>query len=637
MASLASIKNKYDTERNKRYEALSAGQGERLKFRDNSLLKELDRDPWVDYGNLAKQPTPLQDGSDIRFLILGAGHCAILFAYHLIAAGFKSSEIVLVDEAGGLGGTWYWNRYPGLTCDVEGYCYLPLLEETGFVPKHRYSKGEDIRRNVEVIAEKYGIQGMFCTKAKSADWDEKEKRWLVKLNRDLGPEYQHLSGDLTVRAQFVIPAGGLFYSPSVPAVPGLEKFMKSKEMFHTARWNYDYTGGCQSEPDMVNLKDKRVGIIGTGATAVQAVPQLAKWAKHVYVFQRTPSYCGPRNQVRTSPEEWEKIAARPGWQYERMRNLNRFINDDPEVTAEDDLLKDGWSSSRQFSGLLGSPRAKNVTVDNVQEHVQRMMELDAGIASALREHVESQVEDPDVAEKLKAWYPGWCKRPTFHDDYLKTFNKPNVTLIDTDGRGISGYNERGILVGEGESACEYEIDVLVLATGFASSTGVEGDPSATTGIPIRGRGGRSLTEKWSSDDAVTLFGVASNGFPNLLFYSSKGAPGSANTTYPLSMAAKLAANIAKVSVETASDPNRVEVEPRLDAEQKYTAELQKYSPWYAVLPQCTPSYFTDYKDPLKPRTTKGAKGSWTLGAVDFEKASEEWIGEGIERFLTVQG
>lgn len=637
MASLTSMKNKYEVERNKRFKALSDGPGERLKFRNNSLLEELDRDPWVAFDNLAKQPPPLQDDSDIRFLILGAGHCGVLFAYHLIAAGFQPSEIVVIDEAGGFGGTWYWNRYPGLTCDVEGYCYLPLLEETGFVPEHRYCKGEDIRKNVEIIAEKYGIKGMFCTKANAADWDENEKRWLVKLSRDLGPKYQHLNGEITVRAQFIMPAGGLFYSPSVPNVPGLEEFTKSKELFHTARWNYAYTGGCQSQPDMVNLRDKRVGIIGTGATAVQAVPQLAKWAKHLYVFQRTPSYCGPREQVPTSPEEWEKISGRPGWQYERMRNLNKYLNDHPEATTQDDLLKDGWSNSRQFSGLIGSPRARTVTVDNIQEHVQRMMELDANITSALREHVESEVDDPDVAEKLKAWYPGWCKRPTFHQDYLKSFNRPNVTLVDTDGRGISGYTERGILVGDGESAREYEVDVLVLATGFASSTGVDGDPSGTLGIPITGRGGRSLTEKWISNDAATLFGVATHDFPNLFFYSAKGAPGSANTTYPLSMAAKLAASIVKLSIEAASDPSRLEVEPKMDAEQQYTTELQKYSAWYAVLPFCTPTYFTDYKDPQKSQSTKAAKVGWTLGAVEFEKATEEWIGEGLERFITVRG
>lgn len=635
MATINSIANKYEEEREKRFNAILAGQGERLKFRSSSLMSNLDQDPWADYDNLAKQTPPLRDNSDIRFLILGAGHNGILFAYHLIAAGFKASEIVVVDPAGGFGGTWYWNRYPGLTCDVEGYCYLPLLEETGFVPKHRYSKGEEIRQNVEGISEKFGIQGMFCTKAKSADWDDTQKRWIVKLSRNLGPNHQDLSGDFVVRAQFLMPAGGLFYSPSAPDAPGLEVFMKNREIFHTARWNYAYTGGSQSKPDMVNLQDKRVGIIGTGATAVQAVPELAKWAKQLYVFQRTPSYCGPREQIETTPESWAKVAGGPGWQSERMRNLNKFLNDHPEVSAEDDLLKDGWSRARQFSGLIGSPRAKDITAAKVPEHLQRMLELDEGITNDLRKHVEREVDDPEVGEKLKAWYPGWCKRPTFHQEYLKTFNRPNVTLVDTEGQGISGYTDGGILVGKGESAKEYEVDVLVLATGFATTTGVDGDPSQVLDMPIRGRDGRTLTDKWKGEDFATIFGVATHGFPNLLFYTAKGATGSANTTYPLSIAAKTVAHIAQTAVKQASDASRLEVEVSKEAEQRYTESLKPYIPWYATVASCTPTYFTDYRVTKqdKPDKGKGPTVGWTLGTVAFENSIDKWIDSKLEGFV----
>ncbi|KAF9879169.1 cyclohexanone -monooxygenase [Colletotrichum karsti] len=631
MTAIESIKDKYEAERSKRYVAISTGKGERIKFRDSSLLDNLDQDPWANYDALAKQPAPLKGGSEIQFLILGAGHCGILFAYHLIAAGFKPSEIVVADVAGGFGGTWYWNRYPGLTCDVEGYCYLPLLEETGFVPQHRYSKGEEIRRNVECIAEKFGIQGMFCTKAKGADWDDDKKRWAVKLERNLGPKHADLNGEFVVNAQFLIPTGGIFYSPSAPDVPGLETFMKNQTIFHTARWNYEYTGGTQSQPDLVNLKDKRVGIIGTGATAVQAVPELAKWSKHLYVFQRTPSYCGPREQVQTTPESWAKVAGKAGWQYERMRNLNKFLNDHPEVTSDDDLLQDGWSRARQFSGLIGSPRAKDVTISNIQDHIGRLLEQDAEISSKLREHVDHEIDDPELAEKLKAWYPGWCKRPTFHQQYLKSFNRPNVSLVDTDGQGISGYTENGILVGTGDAANEYEVDVLVLATGFATTTGVDGDPSQVLGIPIRGRGGQSLTEKWGADDFGTFFGVATHDFPNLLFYTSKGATGSANTTYPLAIAAKTAAHIAKKAVQQASNAEKVEVEVSKEAEQQYTQGLQKYAAWYAAVPYCTPTYFTDYRDPSKP-SSKGPTVGWSLGTVAFEKAVDEWADGGLEGF-----
>ncbi|WYZ36395.1 hypothetical protein EsH8_XIII_000047 [Colletotrichum jinshuiense] len=630
MATVEFEKNKYKAERDKRFNALVTEQGARVKFRSNLQMKDLNRDPWVNYDKLAATPPPLTNGSEIRFLILGGGHCGILYAYHLIAAGFSPSDIVVVDEAGGFGGAWYWNRYPGLTCDVEGYCYLPLLEETGFVPKQRYSSGEEIRENIECIAEKFGIQGMFCTKAMSADWDDTNNRWVVKLRRDMGPKHQDLSGELVVRAQFVMPAGGVFFSPSAPDAPGLETFMKNREIFHTARWNYDYTGGSPSLPDMINLRDKRVGIIGTGATGVGAVPELAKWAKHLYVFQRTPSYCGPREQAQTTPEAWNQVANGPGWQYNRMRNLSRFLNDDPEVDAGDDLVNDGWSHSRTFSGLIGSPRAKDVTSENMEQHQRRMLEKDSERASELRRHIGEEVKDPVVAEKLKPWYPMWCKRPTFHQDYLKTFNRPNVTLVDTDGQGIMGYTERGILVRNGESTEEYEVDVLVLATGFAATASVEGDPSQVLDMSVRGRSGRELTAKWTSDDAATFFGVATHDFPNFFFYSAQGVSGSANSTYPLTIAAKTAAQIVKKAAEKTSNAERLVVEVSREAELRFTDSLQKYTPWFSVLPICTPSYITDYRVPSKDQSTKRPRAGWAMGTVEVERAVDKWLCSNLE-------
>ncbi|GKT57890.1 phenylacetone monooxygenase [Colletotrichum tofieldiae] len=629
MSILESTKEKYESERDKRFNVLSNQQGARVKFRSSTLFDNLNRDPWVNYETLAASPPLLTDGSEIRFLILG-GHCGILFAYHLIAAGFSPSDIVIVDEAGGFGGTWYWNRYPGLTCDVEGYCYLPLLEETGFIPKQRYSSGEEIRQNIEFIAEKFGIQGMFCTKAKSADWDDTENRWVVKLQRDLGPKHRDLSGELVVRAQFIMPAGGIFYSPSAPDAPGLETFMENREIFHTARWNYDYTGGSPSLPDMANLRDKRVGIIGTGATAVGVVPELAKWAKHLYVFQRTPSYCGPREQAQTTPEAWEKVCTGPGWQYNRMRNFSRFLNDDPLVDTGDDLVHDGWSRSRTFSGLIGSPRAKEVTPENTEQHLRRMLENDVERASELRRHIEYEVKDPIIAEQLKPWYPIWCKRPTFHQDYLKTFNRPNVTLVDTNGQGISGYTERGILVGKDESTEEYEVDVLVLATGFATTTGVNGDPSQVLGMPTRGRSGRELTAKWNSEDFATFFGLATHDFPNFFFWTAKGATGSANTTYPLTIAAKTAAHIIKKATEKTSNVNRLVVEVSREAELNYTEAIQRYSAWFSVVPFCTPSYMTDYKDPSKNQIAQRPKAGWATGTLDYERAVDDWARGNLE-------
>lgn len=629
MADLELFQSKYDLEREKRWAAPNIGNN--VTLGKDSVTRSMNHDPWVDYDMVAKQGPVLEDQSEIRFLIIGGGHCGILFAYHLISSGFSPTDIVISDEAGGFGGTWYWNRYPGLTCDVEGYSYLPLLEETGFVPQHRYSKGEEIRQNVENIASKYGIHGMFCTKAKSATWDDRRKCWAVQLYRDLGTGHEELNGDFTIYAQFIMPCGGVLSSPNAPDLPGLSTLMKNKRVFHTARWDYSYTGGSPTQPDMVGLQGKTVGIIGTGATAVQVVPELAKWAKHLYVFQRTPSFCGPREQVETTPESWAKVSTHAGWQYDRMRNLSRFLNDDPELTADDDIVKDGWSGSHSFSGLIGSPRAANLTVDQVPENIDRMLKEDAERAVKFHEHIDSQVKYPDVANKLKPWYPGWCKRPTFHQSYLQAFNRPNVTLVDTDGQGVQAYTERGVLVGAGESTKEYEVDLLVLATGFDSSAGPEASPARALNIPIRGRDGRELTEKWAAEDFATLFGVATHQFPNLFFYSAQGSTGSANMTYPIYLAAKLSAKIIKEAVDQVT-ADTLQMEVKKDAERHYAAEAQKLGHWFTTLQHCTPTYFTAYRRPEGSAEKKSHSVGWVTGTAEYEKATDEWALQGFAGF-----
>ncbi|KAF4973690.1 hypothetical protein FSARC_79 [Fusarium sarcochroum] len=547
MSDVQSLKAKYEAEREKRWAASTVGKAFTLGAQPTTT--SLDRDPWVDYKELAKQPPVLIDQSKIKFLILGAGGSGILFAYHLISRGFSSSDIVLVDDAGGFGGTWYWNRYPGLTCDVEGYSYLPLLEETGFVPKERYASGEDIRHN-----------------------DNAEKHWKVKLHRNLGPDHPELNGPFVVSAQFLLPCGGVLSSPNAPDLPGLPALLENRKVFHTSRWDYDYTGGSPAQPDMVNLRDKAVGIVGTGATAVQVVPQLAKWAKHVYVFQRTPSFCGPREQVLTTPEEWAQITKRPGWQYERMRNLAGYLNDDPDLTEDDDIVKDGWSGRRSFAGAVGSPRAKTLSRDQVEGNVERMLREDGDRCAKLHQHIDEVVKNPSVAERLKPWYPGWCKRPTFNQDYPQSFNKPNVSLVDTDGQGVQSYTKSGVKASVGGTVRDYEVDLLVLATGFEVSGTTS--PATALGSPIAGRNGLDMTEKWDSGDFGTLYGVATHGFPNLFFYSSKAARGLANTTFPVYLAAKLAASVIKRAFKEAST-KAIQVEVSKDAERQYTQERLK--------------------------------------------------------------
>jgi cation diffusion facilitator CzcD-associated flavoprotein CzcO len=524
-----------------------------------------------------------------------------------------------VDIAGGYGGTWYWNRYPGLMCDVEGYCYLPLLEETGYIPKHKYSYGAEIRHNTEVIAGHYGFQGMFCTKVDNQVWDDAKGHWIVDLTQSL--RSVRAPTKLTVKAQFVFMCGGILAIPKVPKLPGFAEFRKSHQVFHTSRWDYTITGGSQEQPDMVNLQDKTVAIIGTGATSVQAIPHLAKWAKHLYVVQRTPSYCGERGQKETTPEDWAQVANGLGWQDRRRKNLNSHLTADPEPV---DLVNDGWTINGARAGLIGG-NGWSVDPNATDVHIKKLLEMDRPFAEGLRARIDSVVKDPVVAEQLKPWYQGWCKRPTFNDDYLEAFNRSNVTLVDTGGKGVTGYTERGIVIG----SQEIDVDVLVLGTGFV--VGHQLGPSGRQDAPILGRGSRSIEDKWSSADFGTLFGIATNGYPNFFASHAVGAGSSYNMTSAYDVAARLAAYIIAEAERQSSSPGNLVVEASVEGEDKWTTEVAKRAGWYSALAICTPSYFTSEGErsvaPASPEEArlKARKAGWGSGVVDYQRVTEEYM------------
>ncbi|KAM0301539.1 hypothetical protein ACHAPM_005769 [Fusarium culmorum] len=619
--------DKYAEERNKRLRP--EGTAQYINLADSDLQK-LVADPWVNYEALARQDQPLQDGDSPKFLFVGAGINGITYAARLIEAGFSAQDIVLVDIAGGYGGTWYWNRYPGLMCDVEGYCYLPLLEETGYMPKHKYSFGNEIRGQCERVATHYGFRAMFSTKVDSHVWDETKGRWIVQMTQSFGnvqPPKQ-----MKVQAQFLFLCGGILAIPKAPAQPGLAEFSARNAIFHTSRWDYTVTGGSQEQPDLVNLKDKRVAIIGTGATSVQAVPHLAKWAKHLYVVQRTPSYCGERAQQETTPETWAKVTeSGPGWQRRRMTNLNSFLVAEPEPV---DLVSDGWSKNQARSGLIGTS-SKLMEQAATGEHIDALLKMDEPIAEELRARVDSEVHDPNTAEKLKPWYPGWCKRPTFNDDYLATFNRDNVTLVDTDGKGIDRYTERGIVVG----GRELDVDVLVLATGFTVATQLL--PEELLKASIIGRDGRLLKEKWDSSEVGTLFGVATNGFPNLFSRCGPGGPGSYNMTSGYDVTGRLIAHIIAQATKESKQPERLVIEVDRRDEEKWMAQVVKHAVWYSAVAICTPSYFNaeGKKAPTTPEKNyqQALMATWGGGVNDYERIVTEYAkrtSDQLEGFVT---
>ncbi|MEC9134427.1 MAG: NAD(P)/FAD-dependent oxidoreductase [Pseudomonadota bacterium] len=435
------------------------------------------------------EPVPreaLTDECDV--LVVGAGFAGLLLWYKLREAGFEN--VRFCEKGGDVGGTWYWNRYPGIACDVESYSYLPLLEEMNYIPSMKFAAGVEIMEYCQKMAEKFGFYDkcLFHTTVEKTQWDESTARWTVSTDR----------GD-AMKAKFVVLANGILTTPKLARIDGMSSFMG--DSFHTSRWDYN-----------IDLKGKRVGIIGTGATAVQAVPELAKIVKELYVFQRTPSSIDVRDQRETSVEEFEEWAKEPGWAKARRARFAKISQGRTALKANDDYLAGKVADYRE--------RKQHAEQISPEELVQRQLDSNFRIMEQIRARVDAIVEDPVTAAALKPYYPYGCKRPTFHDEYLPTFNLPHVHLVDTAPRGVSEINERGVV----HDGTEYPVDVLIYATGFQWM-------ATSTFNMIVGREGRTLRDKWQEEGTKTFLGLHSKGFPNLFIVSGpQGGGGSFNFT-----------------------------------------------------------------------------------------------------------
>ena len=428
----------------------------------------------------------LTDEFDV--LVVGAGFAGLLLWHKLRKAGFEN--VRFCEKGGDVGGTWYWNRYPGIACDVESYSYLPLLEEMDYIPSMKFAAGFEIMEYCQKMAEKFGFYDkcLFHTTVEKTEWDEASTRWTVHTDR----------GD-AMRAKFVVLANGILTTPKLARIDGMQTF--AGDSFHTSRWDYN-----------IDLKGKRVGIIGTGATAVQAVPELAKIVKELCVFQRTPSSIDVRDQRETSMEEFEEWAKEPGWAKARRARFAKISQGRTAMKANDDYLAGRVDDFRD--------RKQHAEQISPEELVQKQLDSNFRIMEQIRARVDAIVEDPVTAAALKPYYPYGCKRPTFHDEYLPTFNLPHVHLVDTAPRGVSEINARGV-VHDGK---EYPLDVLIYATGFQWM-------ATSTFNMIVGREGRTLRDKWQEEGTKTFLGLHSKGFPNLFLISGpQGGGGSFNFT-----------------------------------------------------------------------------------------------------------
>jgi cyclohexanone monooxygenase len=548
-------------------------------------------DPYVAPGFTRE---PLSD--EVEVAVIGGGFGGLLAGARLREAGV--ADVRILEKGGDFGGTWYWNRYPGAQCDVESYIYLPLLEELGTVPSEKYARASEILAHAQAIGRHYDLYrgALFQTGVTEMRWDEDAARWILATNR----------GD-RLRARFVCMPNGPLNRPKLPGIPGIESFRGHS--FHTSRWDYAYTGG-DSNGNLTGLRDKRVGVIGTGATAVQCVPHLGAAAAHLYVFQRTPSSIDVRGNRPTDPE-WAKSLA-PGWHQQRMDNFNTLVSGGYQA---EDLVADGWTDIIRKLLVMVQEPGSNLS----PEGLAKTMELaDFQKMEQIRERVDAIVRDPATAEALKPWYRQFCKRPCFHDEYLETFNRPNVTLVDTKGKGVERITEKGVVV----DGVEVPVDCLIYATGFEVGTAY----TRRAGYEIHGRGGRTLSGHWA-DGVRTLHGMHSRGFPNCFVMGNQQSGFTVNYPHMLNEQAKHVAYI--VGQAHARGARTVEVGEQAEAEWVDTI-IRLAGLGRQFLEECTPGY---YNNEGKPGERSGQNGFYGGGSVAFFQLLRDWRAEGALRGL----
>ena len=575
------LREKYRAERDRR---VRADANEQYREVAGEFARYLD-DPYV--APITREP--LHDEVDVA--MIGGGFGGLLMGARLREAGVASLRVI--EKGGDFGGTWYWNRYPGAMCDVESYIYLPLLEEIGYVPTEKYAHAAEILAHSQAIGRHFDLYNNACfqTEVTELRWDELSSRWIISTNRRD-----------RMRARFVCMANGPLHRPKLPGVPGIELFRG--HTFHTSRWDYAYTGG-DCDGNLTGLRGKRVGIIGTGATAVQCVPHVAETAAHLSVFQRTPSSIDVRDNRSTDPE-WASSLA-PGWQKQRMDNFNTLVSGG---FAEEDLVNDGWTDIigkllvmvRQGHADL-SPEALSTTVELAD--FEKMEQI--------RSRVDTIVRDAQTAEALKPYYRQFCKRPCFHDDYLGAFNRSNVSLVDTKGRGVDRVTEHGIVV----DGVEHELDCIIFATGFEVGT----DYTRRSGYELIGRDGLTLTQKWA-EGASTLHGLHTRGFPNCFIMSHIQSGFTVNFPHMLDEQSRHVAYIARhvfdndiATVEASAGAEAAWVETIVDLSQMNLKFLEA----------CTPGY---YNNEGKPSVRGVRNGTYGGGPIAFVKLLEDWRAEG---------
>ena len=571
---IAALNRKYAEERDKRKRGDAMGQYQALQGKfaafdhDPHAAPQFERDPVVE---------------DIDVLIIGGGFAGLLTGGRLREKGVKSLRII--EKGADFGGTWYWNRYPGAACDVESYIYLPMLEELGYVPSQRYPKAAEIYAHCQKLAQRFDLYpaALFQTQVRRVEWDESRQRWRVGTDREDA-----------IYARFVVSCTGLLSTPKLPGIPGMESF--AGHAFHTSRWDYAYTGG-DGEGNLTGLTGKVVGIIGTGSTGIQTIPHLGAWAKHLYVFQRTPSSVDVRNNAPTDPEFLK--SQKPGWQRERRDNFTTIVGGGYVPV---DLVQDSWTDIiRHVVPRLvdGTPV---MDADAVKLAEMKKMEL-------TRRRVDAIVKDKTVAEALKPYFNYFCKRPCFHDEYLEAYNRSNVDLIDTQGKGVERITERGVIV----AGREYALDCLIFATGFDFLT----DYSREAGMQVIGPGGQPLSKHWE-EGPRTLYGFMSHGFPNLFTMSIAQAGAAVNYVHIADEQTKTIVHVILECIRRGV----ATIQPTQQAEDDWVEGIVSGAKGRrAFLEACTPGYY-NYEG--KRERSAALNDFYAAGPMAYVKLLDEW-------------
>ncbi|HVB41912.1 MAG TPA: NAD(P)/FAD-dependent oxidoreductase [Streptosporangiaceae bacterium] len=595
-ADVDGLRHRYASERDKRLRPDGNDQYVELKGQFAHLLQ----DPYTERVERAAR----HDHVTVTFV--GGGFAGLVTGARLREAGIE--DVRIVEKGGGFGGTWYWNRYPGAQCDTASMIYLPLLEETGYMPSERYAHAPEILEHCDRIAARYGLHegALFHTEVTDLEWDGAGSRWIVRTNR--GDEFT---------SQFVAIGTGPLHVAKLPGIPGIETF--GGHSFHTSRWDYAYTGGDPAGAPMDRLAGKRVAIIGTGATSVQCVPHLARSCRELFVFQRTPSSVDVRDNQPIDPE-WFAGVAGPGWQ---QRWLENFVaNMSAAEFPADDLVSDGWTDlAKRIRGRLAAAHSDSDSDSDsasFRDLLANFENADFEKMSEIRARVDVIVQDPKTAEKLKAWYRQLCKRPCFHDEYLSAYNLPSVRLVDTDGKGVQRITPAGVVV----AGTEYRVDCIIYASGFEVGT----EPTRRYGFDLTGRDGIKLSEYWS-DGMRSLHGIHVHGFPNaFLVQLGQGGNFVANVPHNLTDAAKTVAAV--VSHLTAGGFDTVDA--AREAEDTWMELLVPNPVWTSFLASCTPGY---YNNEGQGSSTWSLLVGYQQGAPAYFRYIDQWRKSGDFRGL----